>query len=227
MSQQLEVLKKHLAKIDEVIAKGQYKDDWDSLAFHKVPDWYRKGKFGIFSHWGAYSVPAFGNEWYARTVYKEGTPEREFHEKTFGKLSEFGYKDFIPKFKAEKFDANEWAELFKEAGAKFVMPVAEHHDGFQMYDSELSEWCASKMGPCRDIVGELKEAVEERDMEITASSHRVEHYWFMGGMREFESDFTEEVNEYGHIYWPSYTEPFAEFGTVQTGAHERISDPLI
>lgn len=81
-------------------------------------------------------------------------------------------------FTAEKFCAEQWAELFKEAGARFVMPVAEHHDGFQMYESELSDWNAKKMGPGRDVLGELKTAVEKRDMKICASSHRAEHWWF-------------------------------------------------
>ena len=84
---------------------------------------------------------------------------------------------------AEKFDAAEWAQLFKDAGARFVMPVAEHHDGFPMYDSDLTEWCASKMGPKRDICGELADAVREQDMVFAVSSHRAEHWWFFDGGR--------------------------------------------
>ena len=210
----MENLKKYLAVIDEVIEKGRYKDNWHSLRNHKVPEWYQKAKFGIFIHWGPYSVPAFGSEWYARFMYKpnayrKGKDMHEHHLNTFGAHKDFGYKDFIPLFKAEKFDPNAWAELFETAGARFVMPVAEHHDGFQMYESDLSEWCATKKGPMRDIVGELKMAVEARNMVLTASSHRVEHYWFMHGGREMESDFPEEI-PYGHLYWPSYKEPFKD-----------------
>lgn len=132
--------KEYLQTIDEVIAKGPYKDSWASLSGHPVPKWYSDGKFGIFIHWGVYSVPAFGSEWYPRHMYIQGTPEYEHHIKTYGPHKEFGYKDLVPMFKAEKFDPNQWAELFAEAGAKYVVPVAEHHDGFQMYRSDLCRW---------------------------------------------------------------------------------------
>ncbi len=235
MSNYLQNMKDYLKVIDEVIEKGPYKDNWASLVDHKVPDWYRNAKFGIFIHWGAYSVPAYGSEWYARFMYKQGALRRDknmfdHHVETFGAHKDFGYKDFIPMFKAEKFDASVWADLFKEAGARFVMPVAEHHDGFQMYDSNLSEWCATKKGPMKDVVGLLKEECEKRDMVITTSSHRIEHYWFMCGGREFESDFPENI-EYGDLYWPSYPEPFAQkddeaVTTDQGSIHLDNIDPL-
>lgn len=122
---------------------------------------YARDKFGIFIHWGVYSVPAFGNEWYPRNMYVKGSKENLHHIEKYGTLDKFGYKDFIPQFKAEKFDPKEWAALFKEAGAKFVVPVAEHHDGFQMYASDLCRWNAAEMGPKRDILGELKTEVEK------------------------------------------------------------------
>ena len=218
----LEKMKEYLKVIDAVIEKGQYKDDWSTLVNHKVPAWYRNAKFGIFIHWGAYSVPAYGSEWYARVMYQKDTLRSEntmyqHHIDTFGPHKDFGYRDFIPMFKAENFDASKWADLFQEAGAKFVMPVAEHHDGFPMYDCDFTDWCAAKKGPCKDIVGLLKEEVEKRDMVLTASSHRVEHYWFMGGMREFESDIPNGGDiPYGDIYWPSYPEPFVANGNVTT-----------
>ncbi len=137
----------YLGKIDEVIRQGAYKDNWASLSEYPEPLWYRNAKFGIFIHWGVYSVPAFGNEWYPRNMYLQGTPEYEHHLTTYGEPKDFGYADFIPSFRAEKFDADEWITLFKAAGAKYVMPVAEHHDGFQMYDSEVSEWMRPKWGP--------------------------------------------------------------------------------
>ena len=92
-------MKPYLKRIDEVIKKGPYKDTWESLSQYQAPDWYQKKKFGIFIHWGVYSVPAFGNEWYSRNMYIQGSPEYEHHIKTYGKHSEFGYKDFIPMFK--------------------------------------------------------------------------------------------------------------------------------
>ena len=144
--------KEYLQHIEDVIAGGPYQDTWESLCEHPVPKWYQKGKFGIFIHWGVYSVPAFGNEWYPRNMYIKGSKENLHHVETYGPLDRFGYKDFIPMFQAEKFDPRQWAELFEEAGAKFVVPVAEHHDGFQMYDSEYSEWNAVNMGPKRNVL---------------------------------------------------------------------------
>jgi alpha-L-fucosidase len=104
-----------------------------------VPAWYQDGKFGIFVHWGAYSVPAFGNEWYPRNMYVQGSPEYEHHREVYGDHESFGYKDLIGRFTAERFDPQQWAELFRRAGARFVMPVGEHHDGFAMYDCSRSE----------------------------------------------------------------------------------------
>jgi len=179
----------------------KYEPTWESLRRYTAPDWYVDAKFGIFIHWGVYSVPAFGNEWYPRNMYLQGSPEFEHHVRTWGPHSAFGYKDFIPMFKAEKFDPNAWAELFRKAGARYVMPVAEHHDGFAMYDSALSQWTAAKMGPRRDIVGELAEAVRRQGMIFGVSSHRAEHWWFMNGGREFESDVNDP--RYADFYGPA------------------------
>ena len=100
----------------------------------------------------------------------------------------FGYKDFIPTFKAEKFEPAEWADLFRKAGARYVVPVAEHHDGFPMYDSAFTDWSAAKMGPHRDVVGELARAVREQGLKLGVSSHRAEHWWFYDTGRKFTSD---------------------------------------
>ena len=199
-------MEKYLKTIDEVIDKGIYKDNWDSLSQYRVPQWYKVLKFGIFIHWGIYSVPAFGNEWYSRNMYIQGTPEYEHHIKTYGLHKDFGYKDFIPMFRAEKFDPKEWAELFKAAGAKYVIPVAEHHDGFQMYASNISRWNAYEMGPKRNVLGELKASFEEKGLVMGASSHRIEHWFFMGHGKEFESDIKEPLKR-GDFYWPAQEEP--------------------
>lgn len=177
----------YLKQIDHVISEGTYKDDWASLSQHETPMWYQNAKFGIFTHWGVYSVQAYGNEWYSRTMYLEGHANYAHHLKTYGAHKDFGYADFIPLFKGEHFDAKVWLDLFEDAGAKYYMPVAEHHDGFQMYDSQLSDWNAAKMGPCRDILGELKQETEKRGMTFASSSHRAENYWFMSGARDFDS----------------------------------------
>lgn len=199
-------LQPYLQEIEKVIQAGPYQDNWDSLSEYRVPEWYRRGKFGIFIHWGIYSVPAFGSEWYSRNMYIQGSDEYEYHIKKYGKHSEFGYKDFIPMFQAEHFESDKWAELFANAGARYVVPVAEHHDGFQMYKSDISEWNAYQMGPKRDVLGELKESVQKRGMTIGASTHRFEHWFFMGHGKEFDSDIKEPM-ERGDFYWPAMVEP--------------------
>jgi len=115
-----------------ILAQNPFQPNWSSLNHYTVPEWYRDAKFGIFIHWGLYSVPSYGNEWYPREMYIEGKDIYKHHVATYGKQDKFGYKDFIPMFKAEKFDPDQWAELFKKTGAKYVVPVAEHHDGIAM-----------------------------------------------------------------------------------------------
>lgn len=183
-----------------------YTADWKSLSTYRVPDWYQDARFGIFIHFGIYSVPAYANEWYSRNMYIQGTREFEHHVKTYGPHKEFGYKDFIPMFRAEKFNADEWAELFHRAGAKYVVPVAEHHDGFQMYKSSISKWNAYEMGPKVDYLGELKKSVEKKGMRIGASTHRIEHWFFMSHGKEFDSDITEDIGP-DSLYWPAMKEP--------------------
>ncbi len=196
---------KYLAEINKVVSEGEFRDNWDSLSHYKTAEWYKDAKFGIFIHWGVYSVPAFNNEWYSRNMYIQGSEEFEHHVKTYGEHKSFGYKDFIPMFKAEEFDADEWAEVFRQAGAKYVIPVAEHHDGFQMYKSDISHFNAYEMGPKRDVLGELKSAFEKKGLELGASSHRVEHWFFMGHGKEFDSDIKEPL-VCGDFYWPAMPE---------------------
>lgn len=200
------MVKEYLKKIQAVIDNGEFKDNWSSLSTYTVPKWYHDCKFGIFIHWGIYSVPAFSSEWYSRNMYIQGSSEYRHHIETYGNHKDFGYKDFIPMFKAEKFDAEEWMSLFKQAGAQYVVPVAEHHDGFQMYKSEISHWNAAEMGPMRDVFGELSEAAKRFSLINGASSHRVEHWFFMGHGKEFESDVTDD-EKYGDFYYPAMPEP--------------------
>ncbi len=194
-----------LKKVDEVIAAGPFKDNWDSLLQAKVPEWFTQRRFGIFVHWGLYSVPEAISEWYSRNMYIQGMDDFEHHVATYGPHKDFGYKDFIPMFTAEGFDPKEWVRLFKEAGAGYIFPVAEHHDGFQMYDSDLSEFTTVKMGPHRDIIGEVKAAAEEAGLVFCASNHRAEHWFFMGHGKEFDSDIKEPLKK-GDFYWPAMPE---------------------
>ncbi len=189
-----------------------FQPEWENIAAnYTFPEWYRDAKFGIFIHWGIYSVPAFANEWYSRHMYVEGTREYEHHKATYGDHTEFGYKDFIPMFDGSKFNADEWTSLFVKAGAKYIVPVAEHHDGFSMYDSDLNEWNAVKMGPKRDVIGELKASAEKKDLVFGLSSHRLENAWFFNGGMKFPSDVQDTtITLYGKRYEEqAYTEEWA------------------
>jgi alpha-L-fucosidase len=192
-----------LRDVDRVGQEGPFRPEWESLQRYEVPEWYQDAKFGVFIHWGVYSVPAFGSEWYPRDMYREGSAEYKHHIATYGPQDKFGYKDFIPRFKAEHFDPAAWARLFKDAGIKYVVPVAEHHDGFAMYDSSLSDWTAAKMGPQRDIIGDLAKAVRAEGLHFGASSHRVEHNFFLGVGRTIPSDINDP--QYAAFYGPAHT----------------------
>lgn len=197
-SERTEILK----HVDGTIRRGPFRPDWQSLKEYRVPDWYRDAKFGIFIHWGVYSVPAFGDEWYPRNMYRPDTQEYKHHLATYGPVNKFGYKDFIPMFKAQHFNPAAWAHLFKEAGAKYVVPVFEHHDGFAMYDSDLSDWTAAKMGPHRDLAGNLANAIRSEGLHLGASFHRIEHNFFFDGGRAIESDVNDP--KYASLYGPAH-----------------------
>src|SRR6202789_512723 len=190
-----------LADVERGANQGPFRPDWNSLSQYQVPDWYRDAKFGIFIHWGVYSVPAFGSEWYPREMYHAGSEENQHHVSVYGPLTKFGYKDFIPMFKAQQYDPQAWAHLFKESGARYVVPVFEHHDGFQMYDSNLSDWTAVKMGPHRDLMGDLEKEVRAQGLYFGASSHRIAHGWFMDSGRNTPSDVNDP--QYAAFYGPA------------------------
>ena len=160
----------------------EYEPDWQSLRRHHTPAWLQEAKFGIYTHWGVYAVHAYGSNttWYSHIMYANPSSDARRHfEENFGPLTpEFGYKDLIPLFTAENFDADEWVDLFHKAGAKFAGPVAEHHDGFAMWDTEWSEWNAAKMGPKRDVVGEFEKAVKAKGMKYVTAFHHAANWFF-------------------------------------------------
>jgi alpha-L-fucosidase len=139
--------------------------------YKNVPRWLQDGKFGIYAHWGVYCVPAWGNEWYPRNMYRSNQPEFQHQRTMYGDQSKFGYKDFIPMFKAGKWDPAEWASLYKASGAKYAGPVGEHHDGFSLWDSQVNRWNSVKMGPKRDIVKELTTAIRKEGLHVFISLH--------------------------------------------------------
>lgn len=153
--------------------KQKYVANWDSLAkYEETANWFKEAKFGIYAHWGVLSVPAYANDWYPRNMHIKGSKEYQHHVKTYGEPSEFGYHDFVPMFKAEKFNAEDWASLFQRSGAKFAGIVAEHHDGWSNWDSKTNPWNSVDMGPHRDIVGELEKAIHGKGMKFVTSFHK-------------------------------------------------------
>ena len=197
---------RQLARVHAETSAGsrvRFHDDWNSLAQYRAPEWFRDAKFGIFIHWGVYSVPAFGNEWYSRNMYVPGNKAFEHHIATYGPQKTFGYKDFIPLFKAEKFDPSAWVDLFVQAGARYVVPVGEHCDGFAMYNSDITEWNAARMGPHRDVVGELEAATRARGLRFGVSSHTAESWWWYGRGRSFPSDVRDRTPETASLYGPA------------------------
>ena len=179
---------KQIGEISAKLQKQTFQPNFESLEkYNAVPEWFKDAKFGIYLHWGVYSVPAFSNEWYPRNMYIKGSSENRHHIEIYGDISQWPYHNFItgakdmqgnfvqfaPKLKSEggKFDPEEWAQLFADAGAKFAGPVAEHHDGFSMWASKINPWNAKDMGPKLDLVGLLTHAIRKKNMRIILSMH--------------------------------------------------------
>ena len=161
----------------------QYEPTWESLKNYEAPEWYEDAKLGFWVHWGVYSVPAYmgehAAEWYGRHMYNpKGPGHFQHHMRTYGDQSEFGYKDFVPMFKAENFDADEWADLCVQGGAQFFTMMGAHHDSFCLWDSTLSKWNSVNMGPKRDLTGEIAEAIRKRGLKFGVSNHTAWNYEF-------------------------------------------------
>lgn len=213
--------------------KERYTADWESIKQYEIPQWFADAKFGIFIHWGVYSVPAYYSEWYPRFMYqdsilwhqtdpeksKPGThPVYKHHVETYGHPSVFGYKDFIPMFKAENFNADTWVDLFKRAGAKYVIPVAEHHDGFAMYNSHVTRWNAVSMGPKRDVVKELQNATKKAGLKFGVSSHFAFNWDYYNHEDRFDTSNPELADLYGpaHERYAPVSEDFMKLWWSRT-----------
>jgi len=180
---------------------------WRSLRNHATPQWFKDAKFGIYTHWGPYSVPACGRNgsWYPYNMYRPETArdqgQYDYHVKTYGGPERFGYKDFIPLFTGERFDPDEWADLFKQAGARFAGPVGEHHDGFSMWDTRLTEWNAARMGPKRNVVGELEKAIRAQGLRFLVALHHIENWWFYP---HWHREYDTADPRYSGLYGPPH-----------------------
>lgn len=170
---------------------------WDNLR-REIPEWFRDAKFGLFFHWGPYSVPAYKNEWYSRNMYAKKNSINKYHVEKYGKVSEFGYKDFYPMMTGAKFDAAEWAEIVERSGAKYAGPVTEHSDNFSMWDSKVNEINCVNYGPKRDIFGECAREFRKRNIKVLATFH---HQWLWGWFMSTDpdADVYDPANE--KYYW--------------------------
>ena len=206
---------------------GPFQPSWNSLRNIPVPQWLRDGKFGIYTHWGVYFVPAYGKNgtWYAHNMYTDPDSDaRKHQEATYGPLDKFGYKDFIPQFTGARFDPEEWADLFKKAGARFAGPVAEHHDGFAMWNTKFSEWNAAKMGPKRDIVGELSKAYKGQGLKFLTAFHHAEHwFYFPTWTKRYDVSDPRYAGLYGLSHEPGAL-PTKEFLDVWIGKLKEVVD---
>ncbi|GHC97745.1 alpha-L-fucosidase [Streptomyces violarus] len=174
-------------------APRTYTPDWDSVDRHPpAPEWFQDAKFGVYFHWGAFSVPAYDNEWYPRNMYEGGSNANKHHIATYGQPSQWPFHNFIdgardlagntvqfaPKLKSAggNFDPDEWAQLFVDAGARFAGPVAEHHDGFSMWDSQVNEWNSVDKGPGLDLLRIFTTAIRAKGLKLLVAMHHAYNF---------------------------------------------------
>ena len=164
-----------VSEADEKMQTGQYEPTWQSLEQHKTPEWFRNAKFGIWAHWGAQCVEGSG-DWMAREMYMEGNYKYNFHREHYGYPSEFGYKDILPLFKAERWQPDSLVARYKRCGAQYFFVLGNHHDNFDLWDSQYQPWNSKNIGPKRDILGEWAAAAKKYGLPLGISFH-ADHAW--------------------------------------------------
>lgn len=193
-------VKAYLEVIDEVNRKGKYNDSLDSLYQYKVPKWYQDAKLGIFIHYGLFTQSEF-REWYPHRMYNPNEQSYIHHRETMGEQTKVGYRDYIEKFKAEKYSAKEWCMQMKKLQARYTLITAEHHDGFALYQSDFSRFNSYDMNPHIDFLDDVSNELRNTNIKFGISSHRAAHYWFHGAARKFGCEV--DKIEYGDILWPA------------------------
>ncbi|MBI9017311.1 MAG: alpha-L-fucosidase [Phycisphaerae bacterium] len=192
------------------VSAADFKPSWDSLSKQPIPEWLKDAKFGVYTHWGIYSVPAHGGPDYVKNLYGgPGVNDKgvyEYHVEKYGEIKDFGYKDFIPMFKAPKFNADEWVGLMHEAGAKFGGICLVHHDGFCLWDSKYTKYNSKDMGPKRDIYGEIAKAVRKYDdMKLLATFHHGRTFGYATGFLK-KDKITEDMKKNWDVFDPKYAD---------------------
>jgi alpha-L-fucosidase len=198
----VEVVNTAVDMIPTKLPPGPFQPTWESLKEnYQVPQWFIGAKFGLFMHWGLYSVPAHHNEWYEKHMYGA---DSQWHIANFGPQDKFGYKDFIPLFTQSNFNADAWADLFKKSGAKFVVPTAEHHENFAMWDSQVTPFNAMQMGPHRDLIGELSKAVRKQGLKFGVSNHGIENFQFINPPADMAAKMKAEQADLYDPKWADF-----------------------
>jgi alpha-L-fucosidase len=166
-----------IAPVSGLAGEGPYQPNWDSLLQYDAPDWYRDAKFGIWAHWSPQCVPEDG-DWYGRNLYIEGNPQNLFHLDHYGPPSRFGYKDLCPQWTLLNWDPDALIERYKNAGARFFIALANHHDGFDTWASKHQPWNASAIGPHRDVVGAWAKAARAQGLRLGVTVHQGRNWWW-------------------------------------------------
>ncbi|MBR3287041.1 MAG: alpha-L-fucosidase [Bacteroidales bacterium] len=164
-----------VSEAHEPMMRGKYEPTWESLMTHETPEWFRNAKFGIWAHWGPQCVEGSG-DWMARGLYIEGSDQANYHRQHYGHPSEFGFKDVLPLFKAERWNADSLVARYKRVGAQYFFVLGNHHDNFDLWDSRYQEWNSMKIGPKRDILAEWAAAAKKYGLPLGISFH-ADHAW--------------------------------------------------
>ncbi|MGN6210272.1 alpha-L-fucosidase [Asticcacaulis sp.] len=158
------------------IADGPFKPNWDSLkTLYQAPDWFRNAKFGIWAHWSVQCVPEDG-DWYAREMYLQGNHHYDHHLKNYGHPSDSGFMELTNMWKAENWNPDELLDLYKAAGARYFVALANHHDNFDNYASKFHDWNSTRIGPKKDLIGIWARAARARGLRFGVSNHSA-HAW--------------------------------------------------
>ena len=163
--------------IANLAGEGPYKPTWDSLLQYEAPEWYRDAKFGIWAHWSPQCVPEAG-DWYARNMYIEEASDYKYHLQHYGPPSRFGYKDLCAQWTLLNWEPDALIARYKKAGAKFFIALANHHDGFDAWDSKHQPWNAATIGPHRDVVGTWAAAARKQGLRFGVTVHQARNWWW-------------------------------------------------
>lgn len=193
-------------------ATQPFDSTWESLQTYRCPGWFRDAKFGVWAHWGPQAVPMVG-DWYAGNLYDPEHPQGAHHRRVYGHPSQFGWKDIIPLWKAEKFDPDELMGLYQTSGAKYFTACGVHHDNYDCWDSTHHPWNAVKIGPGKDIVGLWKQAADAAGMRFGVTEHHARTLTWFGRFKGADASgphagvpYDTNDPRYADLYHPPHDE---------------------